>query len=87
MLQEKTVDNSIIDGGKKAFYSTIQSSLKEGKYGVYLNYIDHSIENWEELYYGKNYDKLQQIKSTYDPSNIFKRNYVAIEKKATEQVP
>ncbi|KIY45646.1 FAD-binding domain-containing protein [Fistulina hepatica ATCC 64428] len=40
-------------------------------YGAYLNYIDDRLKNWQKLYYGTHYHRLQQIKEKYDPSNVF----------------
>ena len=59
----------------------IKQNLKDGQYGVYFNYIDYSIQNWEELYFGQNYAKLQDIKLKYDPNGVFKRNDAGFEKK------
>lgn len=42
----------------------------EGK-AAYLNYIDGTLLNWQEAYYGANYDRLRKIKSKCDPTNFF----------------
>ncbi|MFT6915363.1 MAG: FAD/FMN-containing dehydrogenase [Motiliproteus sp.] len=42
----------------------------EGK-AAYLNYIDSTLVNWQEAYYGKNYNRLREIKSKVDPTNFF----------------
>ncbi|THC98241.1 hypothetical protein EYZ11_002243 [Aspergillus tanneri] len=42
----------------------------QGKAG-YINYIDNKLENWQEAYYGANYQKLRCIKSHWDPTNFF----------------
>lgn len=65
----------------------MKQNLKDGKgHGVYLNYIENSVENWEELYFGKNYARLQEIKAKYDPNHVFQRKYAAIEaKRSTKQ--
>jgi FAD/FMN-containing dehydrogenase len=39
--------------------------------GGYVNVPDASFVNWGELYYGINYARLREIKSMYDPENIF----------------
>lgn len=38
---------------------------------AYLNYIDGTVPNWQEAYYGHNYPRLQQVKSQWDPENFF----------------
>lgn len=49
--------------------------------GCYINYPDSDITDpsrnrsgvpWHELYYGRNYPRLQRIKGTYDPRDIFR---------------
>ncbi len=37
----------------------------------YRNYPDINFPDWENAYYGKNYAKLQQIKSQLDPEDLF----------------
>jgi FAD/FMN-containing dehydrogenase len=36
---------------------------------AYQNYIDPSLRDWEKAYYGRNLDRLIEIKTTYDPEN------------------
>jgi FAD/FMN-containing dehydrogenase len=38
---------------------------------AYQNYPDPSLSNWEQAYYGKNYARLQMVKSEYDPKPLF----------------
>lgn len=38
----------------------------------YRNYPDIQFSNWPELYYGSNYARLQEIKTKYDPDNLFR---------------
>ncbi|GBB98355.1 hypothetical protein RclHR1_03200005 [Rhizophagus clarus] len=43
----------------------------QGK-AAYINYIDSTVENWQEAYYADNYPRLQKVKSKWDPTNFFK---------------
>ncbi len=38
----------------------------------YRNYPDINFKNWDVLYYGGNYSRLQQIKNKYDPHNLIR---------------
>jgi FAD/FMN-containing dehydrogenase len=39
--------------------------------GVYPNFPDLDLPDWKTAYYGANYERLRQIKSTYDPHGVF----------------
>ncbi len=38
---------------------------------AYQNYPDPSLANWQQAYYGANYNRLSQIKGIYDPHKLF----------------
>jgi FAD/FMN-containing dehydrogenase len=42
--------------------------------GVYANYLDHDDTERVRAAYGVNYERLQQIKTKYDPNNLFNAN-------------
>jgi len=37
----------------------------------YQNFPNRMIENWQELYYGENFERLVDVKTKYDKDNLF----------------
>jgi hypothetical protein len=61
------------EGSNRAVIDTLRTRLGElmGPHG-YVNYIDPSMPNWADAYYGANLARLRTIASTYDPDQIFR---------------
>jgi FAD/FMN-containing dehydrogenase len=38
---------------------------------AYQNYVDPSLTDWQQAYYGANYTRLTQVKAAYDPHRLF----------------
>ncbi|EIM87014.1 FAD-binding domain-containing protein [Stereum hirsutum FP-91666 SS1] len=58
----------------KGVVDTIEGSMPGADFGAYTNYIDPTLENWQDLYYKGNYDRLVELQKVYDPSNIFMKH-------------
>jgi FAD/FMN-containing dehydrogenase len=39
---------------------------------AYQNYVDPSLTDWRQAYYGANYTRLSQVKAAYDPHRLFR---------------
>lgn len=50
--------------------ATIQSNVN-GTLGTYAGYVDPTLDNAQESYWGANLPRLEQIKRDWDPNNVF----------------
>ncbi|TIB94890.1 Adaptor protein complex AP-2 alpha subunit [Wallemia mellicola] len=48
------------------------TSITTSPEAAYPNYVDARLQNWQNLYYGENYNRLQRIKEQVDPNNTFR---------------
>jgi FAD/FMN-containing dehydrogenase len=54
-----------------AWLQQTQTQLAPYTHGAYQNYIDPTLADWQQEYYGSNLPRLVEVKRTYDPDDIF----------------
>ncbi len=53
----------------RQFYATMRPYVSGG---AYVNYCDTDLTDWPNAYWGRNLARLKQIKSAFDPDNVFR---------------
>ena len=57
---------------QRAWQQSFWQSMRPYASGqAYQNYIDPTLSDWRQAYYGANYSRLAQIKAARDPSRLF----------------
>ncbi|KAH8925430.1 Glucooligosaccharide oxidase [Atractiella rhizophila] len=51
--------------------AALVDNIPNNEIGGYLNYIDPYLDNWQELYFSEQYDRLLSLEKIYDPTGIF----------------
>jgi FAD/FMN-containing dehydrogenase len=49
----------------------LQQAFAPVTQGSYQNYIDPTLSDWQQAYYGSNLARLKTVKQSYDPDGIF----------------
>ncbi|MFJ7730915.1 FAD-binding oxidoreductase [Lysinibacillus sp. NPDC097231] len=49
----------------------VRRSLSPYTAGDYVNFPDRFIKDWSTAYYGRNFSRLREVKTKYDPYNVF----------------
>jgi len=63
--------DSVVAGNHSWLTNTWQGMRQYASGAAYQNYIDSDLTDWQYAYYGSNLTRLQHIKATYDPANLF----------------
>lgn len=63
--------DAVIAAHRNWLTKTWQAMRPYASGAAYQNYIDPVLPDWQQAYYGANLARLQQVKATYDPSNLF----------------
>ncbi|MCC9023328.1 FAD-binding oxidoreductase [Bacillus nakamurai] len=50
----------------------LRTALSKETMGDYVNWPDLAIRNWQKTYYGENFERLREVKTKYDPDNVFR---------------
>ena len=54
-----------------AWLGNLQQTFDPVAQGSYQNYIDPTLADWQQAYYGSNLARLRQVKRAYDPDDTF----------------
>ncbi len=63
--------SSVVTANYSWMADTWQAMRPYASGAAYQNYIDPNLADWQNAYYGANLSRLQRIKATYDPGNLF----------------
>ncbi|KXN89297.1 Reticuline oxidase [Leucoagaricus sp. SymC.cos] len=59
---------TLVDGMVNSIITNMPSTWP---YNAYTNYLDNRLQDWQRLYFGQHYGRLQQLKASVDPKNMF----------------
>lgn len=63
---------SVVSANRAWLNNTWQAMQPYANGDSYQNYVDPDLSNWQSAYYGTNLARLQHVKATYDPNNLFR---------------
>jgi FAD/FMN-containing dehydrogenase len=69
---EMTAASSVKESGTRWIERIAAAMLPWSSGRSYQNYMDPSLTNWREAYYGPHYERLQRVKQRYDPARFFR---------------
>jgi hypothetical protein len=67
-----TSPSPAIVAGARSWLDQTQSTFAPYAQGSYQNYIDPTLPNWAQAYYGVNLPRLMRVKKSYDPDAVFR---------------
>jgi hypothetical protein len=70
-LWDDAVDDPIVIGWVRDLYSRLEPFMSPG---IYVNYAGGDETGGTEAAYGKTWERLRELKDTYDPANVFHYN-------------
>ena len=62
---------SLVEANQQWLQGAYNSTRPYLSGGAYVNYPNTGIPNWQQAYWGANYPRLQQVKRSYDPHDVF----------------
>ncbi len=62
---------SVVSANRSWLNGTWQAMRPYATGTSYQNYVDPDLSDWQHAYYGANLARLQHVKATYDPDNLF----------------
>ena len=63
--------SAVVAANRSWLNGTWQAMLPYATGTSYQNYVDPDLSDWQHAYYGANLARLQHVKATYDPGNLF----------------
>jgi hypothetical protein len=68
----RTISDSLIAANRR-WLDALWQELRPAASGfAYVNYIDPELPNWLKVYYGRNLQRLIEVKLAFDPDNVFR---------------
>ena len=64
-------ENSNEEEQNMKWVENLRRALSPYTSGDYVNFPDRFIQDWQTAYYGRNFRRLREVKTKYDPYNVF----------------